>query len=165
MDSASVDDGWLDKPWMYSEPKSSELLANWKETWVKYFLRFAENKNIYLVNVADLHREAPFNRFDGDTFQTLLNSLMQTGYGKWWNKKSGLLRIYWRSLDAWADYIYNLTKEQKTRVINGIQGLTDLEPSLASMPEKEKLQVLKILVDKKFARWIKKKDCTLRINQ
>lgn len=156
-------DDWLSKPWMYVAPKSPELLSNWKDTWTKYILGFAQTRNIHLVNVVDLHREAPFNKLDFETFHVLITALLKAGCAKWWDKKAKLLRIYYRSIDSWVDHIENLTTANKTRIINGLDGLTTLEPSLAGVPEKEKQKILSILVERKSARWIKKKDYTVRI--
>ncbi|MCW4006383.1 MAG: vacuolar protein-sorting-associated protein 25 [Candidatus Bathyarchaeota archaeon] len=156
-------DDWLSKPWMYVAPKGTELLANWKDTWVKYVLEFTQTRNLHIINPADLQRQEPFSKFDADTFEVLLDALVQAGYGRWWDKKGKLLRVYWRSLDGWADQIDALTKENKTRIINGVDGLADLEPALAGLPDEDKQEILSILVKRKLARWIKKKDCIVRL--
>ena len=165
LDINPVGDQWLDKPWMYSEPKSPELLKKWTETWTNYLLRYAENKNIHLINVADLQREYPFNKLERGSFQNLTNILVQIGYGKWWNGKGKLLRIYWRSIDKWVDHVLHLTKEKQIPIISGTQGLIELEPLMATMPKAEIEQVLKMLVKRKVARWVEKGYETKSIDQ
>ena len=156
LDINPVGDQWLDRPWMYSKPKNPELLKKWTETWTNYLLRYAENKNIHLINVADLQREYPFNKLERESFQNLTNILVQIGYGKWWNGKGKLLRIYWRSIDKWVDHVLNLTKEKQITVISGTQGLIELEPLMSTMPKAEIEQVLKILVKRKVVRLVEK---------
>lgn len=156
-------DGWLDKPWMFSEPKPADMLKQWRETWITYILKFAENKNIHVINISDLQRNSPFNKLDINAFKNIVTSLIQAGYGKWWNKESKLLRIYWRSLDKWADIILDLIHEKEVKIINGLQGLVELEPQLVAFPKIELVNVLDILVKRKYANWIDRKNNVMRI--
>jgi hypothetical protein len=158
-----LDAEWLEKPWMYSKPKNSQLLRKWRETWNDYVLAYAQQKNINLVNIIDLKREDPFRRMDQEAFEDIVQALAEQGYGKWWDKKKKLLRIYWRTLDQWANHIFEVAKKSGRSVIIGNEGFIELEPSLVTMPKEDLEQVFVIMVRMGLARWIDKKKKAIRI--
>ncbi len=157
------DQDWLSKPWVYSKPNGEEALAKWKEKWTTVLLDYAENKNICVVNVSDLKRESPFNKIDSESFSHLLDHWVCTKHAKWRNKQAKLLAICWRSLDKWAELVVQAAKEKGTTIINGSDGLLELYPSAASLPQDELEQLLKLIVYKKYGRFIDKKKFVIKI--
>lgn len=158
MTFSTPEPAWIDQPWMYSKPRSPEAIKKWEETWIGYLIQFAEYRNLHVVNVMDLKREELFVRLDQESFQNIVQELIGLGYGKWWDKKKRMLRIYWRTLDGWAEHIFRVAQEKEKSIIRGVQGLVELEPKLVSMPHEEAREVLDIMVKRKLARWINDKE-------
>jgi hypothetical protein len=160
--SLSSDDiEWIKKPWMYSKPKNPDLLKKWRETWTKFLLRFAEDQNIHLINTMDLKRKEPFNKLNQDSFNDIVKNLIGSGYGKFW--ESNILRIYWLSLESWADHIFNIAKKKEKKIVKNVQGLIELEPKVVSMPKEDAKEVLNIMVKRRLARWIDKREKIIKL--
>jgi len=155
--------GWLKKPWMYTRPKNLELIIKWREMWINFIVDYAQQKNIHLINKNDLRQEHPFNKMDQLAFEDVVNALVESGYAKWWDKDKQQLRIYWRSLEQWAEQLFKIAKEKQKNVITGVSGILELEPKLTIMPKKDIEEIIKIMVERGFARWIDRKTQALRL--
>jgi hypothetical protein len=154
---------WLEKPWVYSKPKGEEAAAKWRENWVTYVLEFSEKKNIYSINLLDLRREKPFCKLDQSSFDDIVNCLFSAKHAKWGSRRGKILVICWRSLDKWTDLTIQLTKEKKLALINGLVGLSGLNPQTLCLPKEEQENILKLIVKKKSGYWVDRKKLVVRV--
>jgi len=154
---------WLNKPWMYSKPKNVETLAGWRKTWLNFIIEYAKRQNIHLININDLKQMHPFNMMDQEAFDDIINSLVQQRYGEWWDKNKKMLRIYWLSLEKWAEYVAQTARNKEKSVIYGIKDIVELEPRLTAMPEKDIKTIIRLMVELNLARWIDKRKMVIKI--
>jgi hypothetical protein len=148
---------------MYSRPVKPDQLKKWRETWVAKLLSVAREENIHLVNKSDLKLERPFSRMDPEAFQDILCESVARGYGKWWDRKKERLRIYWCTLDKWAEMVCLTAKKKEKNVIDGTHGIIEIEPSLKTMPKSDLETILKTMVERGFARWVKEDEWVVKI--
>jgi len=141
-----------------------ELLTKWRETWVTYIVTYAQQHNIHVININDLKREDPFNKMDNESFEDIINAVVNQGYGKWLDKNQKNLRIYWRSFEKWAEHIVQIARKKEKSVIIGIRDIVDLEPVLYNMPEKDIEIILDKMIQQNLARWIDKKKKIIKID-
>jgi len=148
---------------MYSRPEGSNFLKEWKEKWGKFLLDYAEAHNINVININDLITLGPFNKLNKNAIQDIILYLNSSGFIKYWGKNKNLLRIYWRSLDEWGNFIFNLLKEKNRNIIYGIESLYDLDDRIIKIPINDIEKIFGILVEKKLAKWIEKENNILKI--
>jgi len=141
-----------------------ELLTKWRETWVTYITTYAQQHNIHVINVNDLKRESPFDKVDRESFEDIINAVVNQGYGRWLDKNRKHLQIYWRSLEKWAEHIVQTARKKEKSVIIGIKDIVELEPALSNMPEKDIEIILNIVIQQNLAHWIDKKKRIIKIN-
>ncbi|MHA1936331.1 MAG: hypothetical protein ACW97A_13730 [Candidatus Thorarchaeota archaeon] len=152
--------------WMYHIPPREEDKELWAEEWGDFLLQWTESKKVHVMSVATFIRDPPFNEMLGkvDAFRLIGNSLEEKEVAKWLDRKKRQLRVYWRPLEEWADIVYQwaldtgkLSLDVKSIVIQ------EGEESFASLPEKDILMVLSIMVEKGLAEWVEKKKGAIAI--
>lgn len=154
-------DPFNDRPWMYSEPKGSSNHGKWVNEWLRVFLDVSEMKNIHLINKQDLRRIAPFDRLDDDTFDSLIEQLLDKDYLVYWGK--GNLRVYWKTIQAWTDHMITRAKDLDRRVVFGLDAFRELDPVMGNLPSSDKVRILETAVDQGKARWMEKENNIIKI--
>ncbi|MHA1902411.1 MAG: hypothetical protein ACXADL_00130 [Candidatus Thorarchaeota archaeon] len=156
-----------DSEWMYHIPPRDEDKELWAEEWGDFLLQWTESKKVHVMSVATFIRDPPFNEMLGkvDAFRLIGNSLEVKEVAKWLDRKKRQLRVYWRPLEEWADIVYQwaiktgkLSLDVKSIVIQ------EGEESFATLPEKDILIVLSIMVEKGLAEWVDKKKGAITIS-
>lgn len=156
----------IESEWMYHIPPREEDKELWAEEWGDFLLQWTESKKVHVMSVATFIRDPPFNEMLGkvDAFRLIGNSLEEKEVAKWLDRKKRQLRVYWRPLEEWADIVYQwaletgkLSLDVKSIVIQ------EGKESFSTLPENDILMVLSIMVDKGFARWVKKKKGAIAI--
>ncbi len=161
MGQADID--WLEKPWVFTKPRGEDALCKWREKWAEFILDYAEQKNLYLVSTKDLKRETPFAKIDQESYSDIIDYLIKTNHAKWRSKSQAILAICWRSLDKWAELSVEAAKEQGRNIIAGAEGLKEIYPSIACLPQDMIEQVLKFIVEKKWGHIADKKTSAIRL--
>jgi len=152
------------RPYLLTRPASPELVKIWEEFWVKYVLDLAEEENLSLISVSELRRLSPFDQMDEGSFKALLELLIKRGHAKWWDKKRGILRIYWCGPDYWLEKLLDAIRARSlTGVVNGVEGAVELVPQMASLPREEVEDLLELMVERGLAKWVDKKRKILRV--
>lgn len=147
---------------MYSKPAGSSQLKRWKDEWSKVLLRRAEEENISLIDKNDLRKLKPFNRLNDDALSAVIDDLVESGSAKW-REKDRSLRIYWRSLESWADIILAEARRSNKGLIYGFQGLQEVSPGTSGLPVADQRKILDILVERQVARWVEEEKNIVRI--
>jgi len=152
------------RPYMLTRPVAPDLIRAWEEFWASYVLDMAEEENINIISVMELRRREPFDQMDEGSFKALLDALIRRGLAKWWDRRRGLLRIYWCGPDYWIDKLVGAVRARGlTGVVDGVEGAVELVPELASLPKEEVEDLLKLMVRRGLAKWVDKRRRVLRI--
>ena len=156
-------DPWKNQPWMYTKPRGAGHLKEWREKWGKLLLQRAEVENIHLIDKKDLKLLEPFNKLDQDSFQDIIKYMLNSNTIRWWDAQKNLLRIYYRSLEGWADYVLNASQQYNKKIIYGFDALFDLLPRMKNIPVRDLNRILDILVERQSAKWMSRKKKILKI--
>lgn len=151
------------RPYLLMRPKHPDLIKAWEEFWVRYILKMAEEENLSLVSVQELRRREPLSQMNEASFQAAIEVLIERGLAKWWDRKRGLLRIYWCGPDYWIKKLIESLRARPTGIVNGVDGALELVPEMATLPREEVEELLELMVKRKLARWVDKKRRVLRI--
>ena len=113
--------------------------------------------------------EPPFKdlRNKVDSFKKISKILTDKEVAEWTDRRKRQLRVYWKPLEDWADYIYDWAlKTGKLRLDVKSIVIQETQESFAKLPEKDLYIVLALMVEKEYAEWIdKKKGAILIITQ
>lgn len=156
-------DPWKNKPWMYAKPRGAGHLKEWRMKWGKLLLQRAEEENIHLITNNDLKLLEPFNKLDQASFQDMIEYMLNSNTIRWWDAQKTLLRIYWRSLEGWADCTMNAVQQNNKNIIYGFDALFDLLPRMKNIPVRDLNRILDILVERQSAKWMSRKKKILKI--
>jgi hypothetical protein len=141
----------------------------WAEEWADFLLLWMEHNTVHVLSLATIIAEPPFKdlRNKVESFKKISKVLIDKEVAEWTDKRKRQLRVYWKPLEDWADYIYEWAlKTGKLRLDVKSIVIQESEESFAKLPEKDLYIVLALMVEKEFAEWIdKKKGAILIITQ
>ncbi|MBY9019040.1 MAG: hypothetical protein KGD66_09450 [Candidatus Lokiarchaeota archaeon] len=108
------DHPWLEETryiFMYSIPNkktNTKDYESWKTEWLKVLFDYARYAILHILYIRKMHTVKPFANFeDRDTaIRELAESLVDKKQAEWLSKNKEKLRVYWKSLDNWAEDIY-----------------------------------------------------------
>jgi hypothetical protein len=146
--------------WMYGIPPREEDRELWAEEWADFLLLWMEHNTMHVLSLATLIAEPPFRdlRNKVDSFNKISKVLIDKEVAEWVDRRKRQLRVYWKPLEDWADYIYEWAlKTGKLRLDVKSIVIQESEESFAKLPEKDLHIVLALMVEKGFAEWIDKK--------
>ena len=168
---------WANDPkkfgWMYWVPDKKSGVKNWKENleswindWSKFTIDWARVFILHIIDMYEITKEKPFvNLNDREKALTIIfNNLVEMKRGKnqvaqWTGKEKNKIRIYWRSLEEWAnlfyDWAFNGGGDIFTQI--GIRKASEEILGFDTLPEEDLREIINILVKQKKARWIDKK--------
>jgi hypothetical protein len=158
---------WIQHPWMYSSPPQSQKdhFESWKEDWGNLLLDWAKYFTKHIVSFMDLKDQYPYyndeikRSLSEEDLRVIMEFLIARDLAKWVSKEETRLRIYWKSLEAWADTIYEWILEawaQDSWVITLID-LVRAKQSFSTIPPKELGEIMKIMVKKGYATKVDEK--------
>ena len=113
------DHPWLEETryiFMYSIPNkktNTKDYESWKTEWLKVLFDYARYAILHILYIRKMHTVKPFANFeDRDTaIRELAESLVDKKQAEWLSKNKEKLRVYWKSLDNWAEDIYEWAME------------------------------------------------------
>lgn len=146
--------------WMYGIPPREEDRDLWAEEWADFLLLWTEHNAVHVLSLATFIAEPPFNdlRNKVDSFKKITKVLIDKEVAEWTDRRKRQLRVYWRPLEDWADYIYEWAlKTGKLRLDVKSIVIQESGESFAKLPEKDLYIVLALMVEKEFAEWVDKK--------
>jgi len=146
--------------WMYGIPSREEDEKLWAEEWADFLLQWAEHHVVHVLSLATFIAEPPFKdlRNKVDSFKKIAQILIDKEVAEWTDRKKRQLRVYWKPLEDWADYIYEWAlKTGKLRLDVKSIVIQESGESFAKLPEKDLYVVLALMVEKGFAEWVDKK--------
>ncbi len=156
---------WISHPWMFSEPSRADHLESWREDWANLLLDWAKYFTKHIVSLMELKDQYPWYNSDikrslsEEDVRSIMEFLIARNLAKWVSKEETRLRIYWRSLEAWSDIIYEWILEawaQDSWVITLID-LVRAKQSFSTIPPKELNEIMRIMVKKGYATKVDEK--------
>ncbi|MHA1428279.1 MAG: hypothetical protein ACTSQI_20025 [Candidatus Helarchaeota archaeon] len=153
-------------PWMYNivSLKSEEELVEWCQEWANFLIDYAKAFLIHVVDIVNLVTEPPFTEFKQNR-ESYLKKIFdylatRTTLAEWSNTEKTRLRIYWRSLEEWSEQLFDFMYLIGTEVATLFDIKTygeEIAEGFATLPARDIIKIIDILVRNKQAAWIDKK--------
>lgn len=145
--------------WMYGIPPRQEDRDLWAGEWADFLLQWTEHNSVHVLSLATLIAEPPFKdlRNKVDSFKLIAKVLIDKEVAEWSDRRKRQLRVYWKPLEDWADYIYEWAlKTGKLRLDVKSIIIQESGESFAKLPEKDLYIVLALMIEKDYAEWVDK---------
>jgi hypothetical protein len=154
---------WLEEKryeFMYSIPPKKEKLndyESWKKEWSKVFFDYARYAILHIIYVKQVAGEIPFSKFQdrNKAINKIFKELIKQGLAKYLTKKKERLRIYWKTLDSWAEEIYNWAYDQGKLDPIMVFEIRDAKLEFSNLPRDDLEEIFKILAKNRKGKVIK----------
>ena len=158
---------WLEDvryEFMYARPKNKQDSEEWLEEWSKVMFDFAAIERKHVIYVQELLKSEPFSklRTRKKSVVKIGNKLKDKKLAIWLVKKEKL-RVYWKSLDEWANDIYDWAFENSITEPMLVYNFKETDEDFATLPDEEYREIFKILEQNKKGRIVKSSDNKLAI--
>ncbi|MHA1729363.1 MAG: hypothetical protein ACTSWY_11605 [Promethearchaeota archaeon] len=152
-DQLCEEHNWLKEPqygFMYSMPnkkKNKEDFESWRDDWSKVLFDYAKIASDHIIYSKELLSEKPWSDFKDRTnaIQEISEKLIKKKIAEWLGKKKERLRIYWRSLETWADAIISWVHRDAITEIILINDIRESGEDFSSLPEEDLIKIFKII--------------------
>ena len=158
---------WIDKPWMYVTPEHQKQLDSWCSDWSNFILEYARINIKHIIHIEEERSEYPFRNkqakkeLDREQLQEIGDYIVAQEMGIWWDKKKIRLRLYWRTLDEWADIIYEWSiKTGRAAGAERVMTTIDIQEAgqpWSTIPQADLKRIFNIMEDKGYIEWADKK--------
>jgi len=152
---------WINYPWMYVKPRNADLYRSWLQNWGNLLLRWASFHIKHVVSIDDLLSINPYSKLPVEYLKEIMNYLVEKGFAKWLDNNR--LRIYWKSLEELADYLYNWALDTGTIYFTPYDLSQEGPDVIKTLPTGDLLQVINILINSGRAKWMDKSKRAVRI--
>jgi len=154
---------WLEEKryeFMYSIPQKKKYMddyESWKKEWSKVFFDYARYAILHVIYVKQVAGEIPFSRFQDrqKAISEIADELIEQGLAKYLTKKKDQLRIYWKTLDSWADEIYNWAYDQGKLDPIMVFEIRDAKLEFSNLPRDDLEEIFKILAKNRKGKVIR----------
>lgn len=162
---------WIDKPWMYVTPEHQKQLDSWCADWSNFIMEYARINIKHIIHIEEERAKYPFNnktskkKLDREQLQEIGDYIVAQEMGIWWDKKKIRLRLYWRTLDEWADIIYEWSiKTGRAASAERVMTLFDVQnagQTWSTIPQEDLKRIFEIMYEKGYIEWADKKKKTI----
>jgi len=154
---------WLEEKryeFMYSIPSKKELLSDyesWKKEWSKVFFDYARYAILHVIYVKQVAGDIPFSKFQdrNKAINVIADELINQGLAKYLTKKKDQLRIYWKTLDSWAEDLYNWAYDQGRLDPIMVFEIRDAKLEFSNLPRDDLEEIFRILAKNRKGKVIK----------
>ena len=154
---------WLEEKryeFMYSIPSKKQKFddyQSWRKEWSKVFFDYARYAILHTIYVKQIASEVPFSKFEDrqTAIKEIADELIVQGLAKFLTKKKEKLRVYWKTLDNWADEIYNWAYELGKLDPIMVFEIRDAKLEFSTLPKEDLEEVFRILAKTQKAKVIK----------
>ncbi|MBN1800473.1 MAG: hypothetical protein JW891_03150 [Candidatus Lokiarchaeota archaeon] len=154
---------WLEEKryeFMYSIPSKKQNLndyLSWRREWSKVFFDYARYAILHVIYVKQIAAEKPFAKFEdrANCIREIAEELVSQGLATFLTKKKEQLRIYWKSLDNWANEIYNWAYDLGRLDPIMLFEIRGAQLEFSTLPKEDLEEIFKILAKSKRAKIIK----------
>ncbi|MHA1244591.1 MAG: hypothetical protein ACTSPK_04905 [Candidatus Heimdallarchaeota archaeon] len=158
---------WINKPWMYVTPEHQQQLDSWCSDWSNFIMEYARINIKHIIHIEEERALHPFNnktakkRLDREQLETIGDYIVAQEMGLWWDRKKIRLRLYWRTLDEWADIIYEWSiKTGRAAGADRVMTHFDIQQAgqaWSSIPQEDLKRIFDIMEQKGYIEWADKK--------
>jgi len=144
---------WLKEPaygFMYSMPdkkKNKKDYESWLDDWSKVLFNYAQIAAKHIIYTKELLSEKPWSEFKDRTsvIQELADGLIKRKVAEFLDKKKEKLRIYWKSLESWADTIIEWANTVAFMEPIFIEDIRDANQEFSNLPEDDINKIFNII--------------------
>ena len=157
---------WLEEKryvFMFSLPNKKRNLKDyesWKGEWSKVLFDYARYAILHILYLRRLESDKPFSKFEdrNSALKELAEELVNKEQAEWLSKSKEKLRVYWKSLDNWAEEIYDWAMEISPLEPILIFEIRESNKYFNTLPHNDIIKIFKILEKDKRGRIIKLDD-------
>jgi len=157
---------WLEEKryvFMFSLPNKKTNLKDyesWKNEWSKVIFDYARYAILHILYLRKLESEKPFSKFDNrnSALKEIAEELVNKEQAEWLSKSKEKLRVYWKSLDNWAEDIYDWAMEISPLEPILVFEIRDSNKAFNTLPHNDIIKIFKILENDKRGKIIKLDD-------
>jgi len=144
---------WLEEKryvFMYSIPNRKINLKDyesWKNEWSKVLFDYARYAILHILYLRKLESEKPFSKFENrnKALKEIAQELVDKKQAEWLSKSKEKLRVYWKSIDNWAEEIYKWAMEISPLEPILIFEIRDSNKEFSNLPNEDLVKIFKIL--------------------
>ncbi|MFX0047951.1 MAG: hypothetical protein ACFE8G_07260 [Candidatus Hermodarchaeota archaeon] len=157
---------WLEEKryiFMYSLPnKKTDLkdYESWKNEWSKVLFDYARYALLHILYLRQTESEKPFSNFEDrkQALEEIAEELVNKEQAEWLSKSKEKLRVYWKSLDNWAEEIYEWAMEISPLEPILIFEIRESNREFSKLPNDDIVKIFKMLEKEKRGKIIKLDD-------
>ncbi len=157
---------WLEEKryvFMFSLPNKKRNLKDyesWKGEWSKVLFDYARYAILHILYLRRLESDKPFSKFEdrNSALKELAEELVNKEQAEWLSKSKEKLRVYWKSLDNWAEEIYDWAMEISPLEPILIFEIRESNKDFNTLPNNDIIKIFKILEKDKRGQIIKLDD-------
>jgi hypothetical protein len=151
---------WLEeerKKFMYSMPdkkQSKNDYTSWKVEWAKVLFDYARFAVLHIIYIREISSEKPFFNFTKreEYVKEIAEELISQNQAEWLSKEKDRLRVYWKTLEAWSDDIYQWCYENgKIEPVMIYELREATQEDFSSLPLADLEEIFKILAKNRKA--------------
>jgi len=154
---------WLEEKryiFMYTLPNKKKDLKDfesWKNEWSKILFDYARYAILHILYLRQLESEKPFSKFEDRTeaLKEIAEELVEKEQAEWLSKSKEKLRVYWKSLDNWAQEIYEWAIEISPLEPILIFEIRESNKEFSNLPKGDIIKIFKLLEKDKKGEIIK----------
>ena len=148
---------------MYSLPNKKIDLKDyesWKKEWSKVLFDYARYAILHILYLRQTESEKPFSNFDDrkKALEEIADELVTKEQAEWLSKSKEKLRIYWKSLDNWAEEIYEWAMEISPLEPILVFEIRESNKEFSKLPSEDIVKIFKMLEKEKRGKIIELDD-------
>ncbi|MBY8982987.1 MAG: hypothetical protein KGD57_08565 [Candidatus Lokiarchaeota archaeon] len=144
---------WLEEPrydYMYHIPnktKNPNDFESWQNEWGKVLFDYARYAILHILYLTKMYSEKPFTKFENrkKAIKEIADRLVDDELGEWITKKQDKIRVYWKTLDIWADEIYEWAHEMGKIEPILIYEIRDANQEFSTLPKEDVQKIFELL--------------------
>ena len=157
---------WLEEKryiFMYSIPNRKTDLKDyesWKNEWSKVLFDYARYAILHILYLRQSESEKPFSNFEDrkQALEEIAEELINKEQAEWLSKSKEKLRVYWKSLDNWAEEIYDWAMEISPLEPILIFEIRESNKAFSKLPNDDIIKIFKMLEKDKKGKIIRLED-------
>lgn len=162
---------WLEEKrfaFMYTIPDKKQDPSDyesWRGEWAKVLFDYAKFAIIHIIYFRKIHTEKPFSNFQNReaAIKEIAEELIDQKLAKWLSKNKDSLRIYWKTLDIWAEEIYEWAYESGKLEPILMFEIREAKQEFSTLPKEEVEEIFKKLAKERKGIIIKTDDGQLAL--
>ena len=160
------DHPWLEETryiFMYSIPNqktNTKDYESWKNEWLKVLFDYARYAILHILYLRKMQTVKPFANFEdrATALREIAQALVDKKQAEWLSKSKEKLRVYWKSLDNWAEDIYDWAMEISPLEPILIFEIRESNQEFSNLPREDIEKIFKMLENDRKGKIIELED-------